>query len=93
MSRDLMLPAAIAGAAWATLALMAVLGRIVDWTGLIVWSVATLIYFIPTIIAFSAERRQRVAIAALNFVGGWTLIGWIAAFVWSLIRDKDQPSS
>lgn len=93
MSRDLMLPAAIAGAAWAMLAIMAVLGRIVDWTGLIVWSVATLVYFVPTIIAFSSGRRQRVAIVALNVVAGWTLIGWVVALVWSLLRGKDQPSS
>ena len=92
MSRDLMIPTAIAGAAWATLALMAVLGKIVDWTGLIVWSVATLIYFVPTIIAFSSERRQRVAIGALNFVAGWTLIGWVVALVWSLMRERPQPA-
>ena len=92
MSRDLMIPTAIAGAAWATLALMAVLGKIVDWTGLIVWSVATLIYFVPTIIAFSADHRQRVAICALNLVAGWTLIGWVVALVWSLMRERPQPA-
>lgn len=93
MSRDLVLPAAIAGAAWATVAVMAALGRFEDWTGLIVWSVATLVYFVPTIIAFSSEHRQRVAIGALNFVAGWTLIGWVMALVWSLMREKVQASS
>ena len=92
MSRDLMIPAAIAGAAWATVALFAALGWFDDWTGLTVWSIAALVYFVPTIIAFSADHRQRVAICALNLVAGWTLIGWVVALVWSLMRERPQPA-
>jgi hypothetical protein len=42
------------------------------------------IYWAPTIIALNRHHRQTGAIAALNLLGGWTVIGWIAAMVWSL---------
>ncbi|HMD74371.1 MAG TPA: superinfection immunity protein [Steroidobacteraceae bacterium] len=41
-------------------------------------------YFLPTIIAFSRNHHNACAICALNSILGWTVIGWIAALVWSL---------
>jgi hypothetical protein len=45
------------------------------------------IYLIPTIIAFSRHHRNSAAIFALNLLLGWTFLGWVAAFVWSLTTD------
>jgi H+/Cl- antiporter ClcA len=41
-------------------------------------------YFAPAVIAFARRHRERWAISALNLVFGWTVIGWIGAFVWAL---------
>lgn len=44
-------------------------------------------YFVPTIVAFSNGHKNKVAIFALNFFLGWTLIGWVGSLVWSLTRE------
>jgi hypothetical protein len=41
-------------------------------------------YFVPSLIAWSRKHRSLPAIIALNILLGWTGIGWIGAFVWSL---------
>jgi len=46
-----------------------------------------LIYFIPTIIAFSKGKRNKGAIFALNLFLGLTFIGWIISLVWALTQD------
>lgn len=48
------------------------------------------IYLIPAIIAFDRRHRQRGAILALNILLGWTFIGWLASFVWSLTNSQTQ---
>ncbi|WP_213309043.1 superinfection immunity protein [Paraburkholderia sacchari] len=44
----------------------------------------TLLYFVPSIIAFSRRHRHRTAINHLNAILGWSVLGWIAAFLWAL---------
>ncbi|MBN1928361.1 MAG: superinfection immunity protein [Chlorobiaceae bacterium] len=41
-------------------------------------------YFIPSMIAWTRKHRSLPAIIALNILLGWTGLGWIGAFVWSL---------
>jgi hypothetical protein len=41
-------------------------------------------YFVPSLIAWSRKHRSLSAIIALNILLGWTGLGWIGAFVWSL---------
>jgi hypothetical protein len=51
------------------------------------WAWALIIvvmYFVPSLIAFKRRHHNRAAIAGLNAVLGWTFIGWVVAFVWSL---------
>ncbi|AXF22212.1 hypothetical protein CUJ89_06855 [Burkholderia pyrrocinia] len=51
------------------------------------WAFAVVIlalYFIPSLIAFKRRHHNRVAITGLNVLLGWSVLGWIAAFVWSL---------
>ena len=40
-------------------------------------------YFLPSIIAFSKKHYNSVGVFLLNLFLGWTLIGWIAALIWS----------
>ena len=41
------------------------------------------LYFLPTILAWRGgdPRKNFTAIAALNFLLGWTLLGWVVALV------------
>ncbi len=44
-----------------------------------------IIYFLPTMIGFN--KKNVLAIFTLNLLLGWTFIGWVVAFVWSLMED------
>jgi hypothetical protein len=49
------------------------------------------IYFAPWLLAIWLNRRQAPAIFALNLCLGWTVIGWVGALVWALVRPV-QPT-
>src|SRR5215831_11292519 len=40
-------------------------------------------YFMPTIIALVRDKRGAIGVALVNFFLGWTVIGWVVAFIWS----------
>jgi len=42
-----------------------------------------LLYFYPTLTAYRRHHRDAAAICALNVLLGWSVLGWIAALVWS----------
>jgi hypothetical protein len=42
-----------------------------------------LVYFLPAIVAFKRKHRSKGGIMVLNFLLGWTVLGWIGALVWS----------
>ena len=44
------------------------------------------IYFIPSMVAFFRNHPNKIAILVLNIFLGWSLIGWVVALVWALIR-------
>ena len=54
---------------------------------LVIFSLAVVVYFIPAIIAFKRGKRDWLAIGALNLLLGWTFLGWVVAFIWSLKSD------
>ena len=45
--------------------------------------VATLIYFLPTVIALARGHLSTLAIFLLNLLLGWTVLGWLVALIWS----------
>ena len=49
------------------------------------------VYFVPTIVAIVRHARNVLGIVLLNIFGGWTLVGWIIALIWS-IRDERQAN-
>lgn len=48
------------------------------------------IYFLPTFLAIHNAKRNTVAIFVLNFLTGWSFIGWVIALVWALTRDRES---
>ena len=53
-------------------------------TALIVLFIVLAIYFIPNWIASGRQHHQANAIFWVNLLLGWTVFGWLAAFIWSL---------
>ena len=45
-----------------------------------------LLYFLPSIIAFLKGHKNRVPILILNFLLGWTFIGWVISLVWAFMK-------
>jgi hypothetical protein len=48
---------------------------------------AFVIYFFPGIVAWRRKHRNENPIVVLNLCFGWTLIGWLAALMWSLTAN------
>jgi len=44
------------------------------------------IYFLPTLIAFLRQHKNKLAIFLLNLLLGWTVLGWVVSLVWSVIK-------
>ena len=52
-----------------------------------------LVYFAPYVNAVLTKNRHVSAIAALNLLLGWTLIGWVVALSWSFMDQPSEPNS
>lgn len=68
--------------------------------GLIVLGILLAIYFLPTIVASNRGHQSSGAIFFLNLLLGWTLLGWVVAFVWSftnptqvVVNNQTQKSA
>jgi hypothetical protein len=44
------------------------------------------VYFLPSLIAFSRQHKNKIAIFLLNLLLGWTVLGWVGSLVWSVAR-------
>lgn len=44
------------------------------------------IYFLPTLIAFFRQHKNKLAIFLLNLLLGWTVLGWVVSLVWSVMK-------
>jgi hypothetical protein len=44
---------------------------------------ALIFYFTPAIIASVRDHRNAVPIFLTNLLAGWTVFGWIFAFIWA----------
>ena len=52
-----------------------------------------LAYSLPTVCAMTRRHKDTNAIAALNLMLGWTLVGWIVALVWSMTGNVERFDS
>ena len=48
------------------------------------------IYFVPSIIAYSNEHRNVLAIFVLNLFLGYTLVGWVLALIWAVYKEPEK---
>lgn len=48
--------------------------------------ILTVLYFLPSIIG--KDKRDAMGIFLVNFFLGWTLIGWVVAFLWACASDR-----
>lgn len=46
-----------------------------------------ILYMLPTLIAYARDIPQRGKITVFNIILGWTLIGWIIAFLWARLAE------
>ncbi|MBF8773886.1 superinfection immunity protein [Pseudomonas fulva] len=47
-------------------------------------------YLLPTIIAWSRSHHNKAPILLLNLLLGWTVLGWLAALIWSVSASKRE---
>jgi hypothetical protein len=48
------------------------------------------LYLVPSFVAFRRRKVNRIPIAILNIVLGWTLWGWVGSLLWACF-DKEKP--
>ena len=56
-------------------------------------SVGFLAYLAPLWIALARNHPETPAIAVVNLLFGWTVVGWLIAIVWALARTHGRTSS
>lgn len=66
-----------------------VMGGISIWQ-LFILLILAAIYMLPTIVASRRNHRNTPAIAVLNVLLGWSLIGWAGALVWACLRQEGR---
>src|SRR5260221_864908 len=49
------------------------------------------IYFAPALVAFFRRQQNRRFILALNFLLGWTIVGWIICLAWAAHAPSAEP--
>lgn len=50
-------------------------------------------YLLPTIVAAARKHRQLPAIALLNILLGWSVLGWIGAIIWAMTTPQPQQQT
>lgn len=45
-------------------------------------------YFLPWILALLLGTKSNVGIFFLNLLLGWTMIGWVVAFIWAIAAER-----
>lgn len=50
------------------------------------------LYFVPSVIAFARRADRAAGILALNFLLGWTVLGWIGSLVWAIAAETKEQA-
>ncbi|HEX3860598.1 MAG TPA: superinfection immunity protein [Stellaceae bacterium] len=48
------------------------------------------LYMLPTLLAFARDIPRRKLVTVINIILGWTLIGWLVAFLWATL-ERSTP--
>lgn len=51
------------------------------------------LYFMPALIAWHRHHPRLMPIMVLNFIGGWTVVGWVVAIVWAVTSPESQATA
>jgi len=55
--------------------------------GIIIILIFIVMYFVPAFVAYKKKHKNKESIFMLNYLVGWTFIGWVFALVWALKKD------
>ena len=67
--------------------------------GILLILLAIVIYFLPTICAYSRGHQNKDPVFILNLFLGWTLLGWVVSLAWAFTAvqssddDDDEEES
>lgn len=61
-----------------------------DGSVMIIFFIAAVLYFTPSIIAFCNKHKYVAPIFIINVCLGWTIFGWAGAMVWALIKGESK---
>lgn len=73
------------------MSLLANLDGVNLWVLGLVLLVAACVYLLPSVVAASTRHRHTALIVLLNIFLGWTIAGWLIAFVWALVNPVRRP--
>ncbi len=51
-----------------------------------------IIYFLPTLVALLFGSNRKGAVFVMNLFLGWTLIGWVLAFIWAVSPKQEHKN-
>jgi len=54
-----------------------------EYFNLLVSQLVFFIYVMPSVIAFIRDSRNKLLIVLINFLLGWTFVGWVFALIWA----------
>lgn len=63
---------------------MAQPGLLYFWPAMLVIGLGLVIYLLPALVAWRRRHPNVAAIVLLNVLLGWSVLGWVAALVWSV---------
>jgi hypothetical protein len=68
-------------------------GSVLEALGILLMIIVySAVLFIPTYVAFYRRHEHRLAIGIVNFLLGWTGIGWAGTMVWALTEEIFHPA-
>jgi TM2 domain-containing membrane protein YozV len=47
-----------------------------------------LAYFFPGMVAYVRNHHNKVAILFTNAIFGWSIVGWLVAFIWAFTKPN-----
>lgn len=53
---------------------------------IILWIVIALLYFLPSYLG--RKNKNFIPILLINIFLGWTLLGWLGALIWAIVKTK-----
>jgi len=59
-------------------------------TDFFIFVLLLMLYFLPMFIAAKRHHKNSLVISWMNFLLGWTILGWLVCFFWSLTANTEK---